>query len=361
MAGNSLGKLFRLSTFGESHGKAIGGVIDGCPSGLVLDMDAIQKELDRRKPGQSALTTPRKESDQVEFLSGIMDGTTLGTPIGFILRNEDKRSKDYSDLEKVYRPSHADYTYDQKFGIRDHRGGGRSSARETANWVVGGAIARQLLQHHGVRIRAYVSQIGSVSLSKNHSELNLEEVDHFLSRCPDAKSSALMEAEIEAARDAGDSLGGIISLVVEGLPTGWGEPVFEKLHAVLGQALFSINATKGVEFGSGFSAASIKGSEHNDAFVMEDGQVSTKTNHSGGVQGGLSNGMDLLARVAFKPTASIKKQQQTVNAQGESKTLEIQGRHDPCVVPRAVPIVEAMAALVLADFSLMARTNKLEA
>ncbi len=355
-----MGKLFRLSTFGESHGKAIGGIVDGCPSGLTLDLDAVQGELDRRKPGQSELTTPRKESDRVEFLSGIKDGVTLGTPIGFVLYNEDTRSKDYRSLEKIYRPSHADYTYDKKYGLRDHRGGGRASARETANWVVGGAIARQLLSHQGVRIQAFVSQIGSNVLSKPYAQLNLDQVDQFPTRCPDAEVSAKMQAEIEAARDAGDSLGGVVTLLVTGLPVGWGEPVFEKLHAILGQALFSINASKGVEFGSGFSAASMRGSEHNDAFVSHEGKVKTSSNHSGGVQGGLSNGADLLARVAFKPTASIKKQQQTVDDQGQSQTLQIDGRHDPCVVPRAVPIVEAMAALVLADFSLMARTNKLE-
>jgi chorismate synthase len=358
MAGNSLGILFKLTTFGESHGKAIGGIIDGCPAGLDLDMEAIQLDLDRRRPGQSDLTTQRKESDTVEFLSGIFEGKTTGTPIAFVIPNADQRSKDYGNLKDVYRPSHADYVYEAKYGIRDHRGGGRSSARETACRVAAGAIAKQLLAKEGILIKSYVSAIGQVDVKLPHAELDLNATENEV-RCPDQLSADAMRKAIEAARDEGETLGGIITGLAFNVPAGLGEPVFDKLHAELGKAMLGINAVKGFEIGSGFAAAKMKGSEHNDGFEIVDGKPSTKTNHSGGVQGGISNGMDIVFRVAFKPVASIGKKQKTINREGEETELEIKGRHDPCVVPRAVPIVEAMTALVLADFFLRNRTAHL--
>lgn len=354
MAGNSYGTLFKLTTFGESHGKGIGGIIDGCPAGLKLDLEAIQTDLDRRKPGQSAIVTQRKEPDEVQFFSGLFEGKTTGTPIAFLIPNLDQKSQDYSHIEDAYRPSHADYTYDQKYGFRDHRGGGRSSARETAARVVGGAIAKQLLKN--VSIQAYVSAVGNIKLGIPYQQLNLAKAEDNIVRCPDAATAGRMEAYIKEIRKQGDTVGGVVSCVIKNVPVGLGEPVFDKLHAELGKAMLSINAVKGFEYGSGFEGAAMKGSEHNDLF--ESGG-STKTNHSGGVQGGISNGMDIYFNVAFKPVATIIQSQETIDKDGNPATIMGKGRHDPCVVPRAVPIVEAMAALVLADFYLRNKTSKL--
>jgi chorismate synthase len=359
MAGNTIGSVFRFTSFGESHGKAIGGIIDGCPAGLAIDFDRIQHQLDRRKPGQSKITTRRKESDQVEFLSGIYDGKTTGSPIGFILPNEDQRSKDYSHLKSTFRPSHADYTYTEKYGHRDYRGGGRSSARETATRVVAGAIAQQLLEIQGVEIVAYVTQVGSIKVETPYQQLDLAKVDENPVRCPDPHIAEFMYNKIEAIRKSGDTIGGAISCVVRGVPSGLGEPVFDKLHAELGKAMLSINAVKGFEYGSGFAAIEMKGSEHNDSFTEKKGKIITSTNYSGGIQGGISNGADIYFRLAFKPVATLMQSQNTVNEKGENVILEGKGRHDPCVVPRAVPIVEAMTALVLADLTLRNKTAKL--
>lgn len=350
MAGNSFGKLFKLTTFGESHGVAIGGVIDGCPSGITIDLDAIQLEMDRRKPGQSDIVTQRKESDVVEFLSGIFEGQTTGTPIGFIIKNTDQKSKDYSHIKDVYRPSHADYTYDKKYGVRDYRGGGRSSARETACRVVAGAIAKQLLKD--VKISAYTSSVGDLFLDKPYQDLDFSKIESNTVRCPDESVSNQMIEKIRKIRKQGDTIGGTVTCVIQNLPVGLGEPVFDKLHAELGKAMLSINAVKGFEYGSGFCGAKMKGSEHNDQF-NEDG--STKTNLSGGIQGGISNGMDIYFRVAFKPVATIIQKQNTLDNKGDIVEMQGKGRHDPCVVPRAIPIVEAMAALVLADYTLLRR------
>ncbi len=358
MAGNTFGQIFRLTTFGESHGTAIGGIIDGCPAGLELDLEAVQFELDRRRPGQSDLSTPRKESDTVQWLSGIFEGRATGSPIAFAIYNSDQRSNDYDKLKDVYRPSHADYVYEAKYGLRDHRGGGRSSARETASRVAAGAIAKQFLAKAGIHIRAYVSAIAEVELIAPHEQLDFSLPENEL-RCPHPETAARMRSLIETARDSGDTLGGVVSLVATGVPPGLGEPVFDKLHADLGKAMLSINAVKGFETGSGFSAARMRGSEHNDAFQMRDGKPATSTNFSGGIQGGISNGMPLTCRVAFKPVASIKTAQNTVDRGGSDTKIEIGGRHDPCVVPRAVPIVEAMAALVLADHLLRNRTTRI--
>ncbi|WP_340063335.1 chorismate synthase [Ascidiimonas aurantiaca] len=354
MAGNSFGNLFKLTTFGESHGAAIGGIIDGCPAGLLLDMDAIQKELDRRKPGQSAIVTQRKESDTVRFLSGLFEGKTTGTPIGFVIYNEDQRSKDYSHIKDRYRPSHADFVYDKKYGFRDYRGGGRSSARETASRVVAGAIARQLLSD--IRINAYVSAVGDLSLTVPYQELDLDSTENNPVRCPDAATAAQMETLIRKVRKEGDTIGGVVSCVVRNVPVGLGEPVFDKLHAELGKAMLSINAVKGFEYGSGFYGATMRGSVHNDRYHADG---STQTNYSGGIQGGISNGMDIYFKVAFKPVATIIQAQPTINQKGEEVTMKGKGRHDPCVVPRAVPIVEAMTALVLADYYLLNQITKL--
>lgn len=348
MSGNSFGDFLRLSTFGESHGEVVGGVLDGLPGNIELDFDAIQKQLYRRKPGQSAISTGRKESDQVQFLSGLMGNKTTGAPVAFILKNEDARSKDYNSLKEVYRPGHADYTYQTKFGIRDHRGGGRSSARTTAPWVAAGAIAEQLLPN-GIQILAFVSSIGQHKLSSDFFPKDRQEVDATAVRIPDQNVSEKVEQSILQAKEEGDSLGGIITCIVRNMPVGWGEPQFDKLSAALGHAMLSINAVKGVEFGDGFAASQKKGSETNDEFAMDGKEVKTRTNHSGGLLGGISNGEDLVFRIAFKPTSTIKKEQQTVNQAGEEVTLSAEGRHDPCVVPRAVPIVESMTALVLAD------------
>ncbi|EZH75516.1 chorismate synthase [Aquimarina atlantica] len=353
MAGNTFGNLFKVTTFGESHGVAIGGVIDGCPAGVTLNLDAIQQELDRRKPGQSAIVTQRKEPDTVEFYSGIFEGITTGTPIGFAIKNANQKSKDYSHIKDSYRPSHADYTYDQKYGIRDYRGGGRSSARETASRVVAGAIAKQVLSD--IKFQAYVSGVGPIKLGKSHTELDLSLTESNIVRCPDPEMASEMEQYIKQIRKEGDTVGGIVSCAISGVPVGLGEPAFDKLHAELGKAMLSINAVKGFEYGSGFAGSELKGSEHNDLFNTDG---TTKTNLSGGIQGGISNGMDIYFNVAFKPVATIMQDQETIDKDGNIVTMQGKGRHDPCVVPRAVPIVEAMAALVLVDYWLMNRTIK---
>lgn len=354
MAGNSFGSAFKLTTFGESHGPGMGGVIDGCPAGITLDMEAIQRELDRRKPGQSAIVTQRKEADKVVFYSGVFEGTTTGTPIGFLIQNDNQKSRDYSHIKDTYRPSHADYTYDKKYGIRDYRGGGRSSARETVCRVVGGAIARQLMPE--MRFNAFVSQVGAITLDKTYQELDLSATESNPVRCPDPNLAAEMETHIRAVRKAGDTIGGVVSCVIQNIPAGLGEPVFDKLHARMGQAMLSINAVKGFEYGSGFDGVKLRGSEHNDGFNPDGG---TQTNHSGGVQGGITNGMDIYFRVAFKPVATLLQDYKTIDKEGNPVELKGKGRHDPCVVPRAVPIVEAMAALVMADFFLLNRLSKI--
>ena len=359
MPGNSFGKLFRITTFGESHGPAIGVIIDGCPAGLQVDKGFIQQQLDRRKPGQSKITTARKESDEVEILSGIFEGQTLGTPISLLIKNSDHRPQDYERMKDVYRPSHADFTYQEKYGIRDHRGGGRSSARETAARVASGAIAKLLLKESGIEITGYVSSVGNLFLKKEHAELNLDEVEKNIVRCPDKKMAEEMIELIEQTRKAGDTLGGTVSCVVKNCPVGLGEPVFDKLHADLAKAMMSINATKGFEYGSGFEGVKMKGSEHNDIFEKKGDKIVTKTNHSGGIQGGISNGMDICFRVAFKPVATIMQGQESVNRFGDKAVMKGKGRHDPCVLPRAVPIVEAMTALVLADHLLRSKVSKL--
>ncbi len=354
MAGNSFGKLFRLTTFGESHGKAIGGIIDGCPAGLEIDTEKIQEELNRRKPGQSAIVTQRKEPDTVEFLSGIFEGKSTGTPIGFVIQNANQKSKDYSHIKDTYRPSHADYTYDEKYGVRDYRGGGRSSARETASRVVAGALAKQLLK--GIEIHAFTASVGEIELKKSNSEIDFGLIESNPVRCPDKETAEKMESYIKEIRSEGDTVGGTVRCVIKNVPKGLGEPVFDKLHAELGKAMLSINAVKGFEYGSGFEGTKMKGSQHNDLF-NNDG--TTKTNLSGGIQGGISNGMEIYFNVAFKPVATIMQKQETINAQGESVEMQGKGRHDPCVVPRAVPIVEAMAALVIADFMLQNKSAKI--
>lgn len=360
MAGNTFGQLFRISTFGESHGAGLGVVIDGCPAGLSIDTDYIQHELARRRPGQSKIVTQRKEDDRVEILSGIFEGYSTGTPIGMVIYNADQRSKDYSHIADKYRPSHADFTFQAKYGRRDYRGGGRSSARETAARVAAGAVAKLLLRQVGVQITAYVSQVGPLLLETPYSELDFSQIEANPVRCPDPAMAERMEVLIREVRSAGDTIGGVVTAVASGMPAGWGEPVFDKLHADLAKAILSINACKGFEYGSGFAGVSLRGSEHNDAFYTdESGDVRTRTNHSGGVQGGISNGMDLYFRAAFKPVATIVPAQESVNEAGETVTVEGKGRHDPCVLPRAVPIVEAMTALVLADHYLRQRTAQL--
>ncbi len=357
---NNFGLRFKFTTFGESHGKAIGGIIDGCPAGLKLDLEQIQKELNRRKPGQSKLTTPRKEEDRVEFYSGIFEGKTTGTPIGFMIQNKDQRSKDYSGIKNIYRPSHADFTYDSKYGFRDYRGGGRSSARETAIRVVAGAIAKQILVIKGISIGAYVQQIGHVALEQDVAFKDIALSENSLVRCPVSNVSEKMEVAVQLAIEDKDSLGGVVAAKIIGLPAGLGEPVFDKFHAALGHAMLGINAVKGFEIGSGFAAVEMKGSTHNDAFEVLDEQVRTKTNHSGGVQGGLTNGEEVLFRVAFKPVATIGQVQQTISNEKDHVEMAAKGRHDPCVVPRAVPIVEAMAALVTVDMLLRNQTSRID-
>lgn len=354
MAGNTFGNLFKLTTFGESHGKAIGGVLDGCPAGLEFDFEAVQIDLNRRKPGQSAIVTQRKEPDTVEFYSGIFEGKTTGTPIGFAIHNTNQKSKDYSHIKDSYRPSHADYVYDQKYGFRDYRGGGRSSARETASRVVGGAIAKQFLK--GIDINAFVSQVGKLRLEKPYHELDFSLIESNPVRCPDAEMAQKMEAYIKTIKKEGDTVGGVITCVARNVPIGLGEPVFDKLHADLGKAMLSINAVKGFEYGSGFEGVRMKGSAHNDQFNTDG---TTKTNYSGGIQGGVSNGMDIYFNVAFKPVATVIQPYETIDKEGNKVMTQGKGRHDPCVVPRAVPIVEAMTALVLADFMLLGRGSKL--
>lgn len=345
MAGNSFGKLFTLTTFGESHGNALGGVIDGCPSGIELDLEAIQEDLNRRKPGQSSIVTQRKEPDTVKFHSGIFEGKTTGMPMGFVIENTNQKSHDYSHIKDSYRPSHADYVYDKKYGFRDYRGGGRSSARETACRVVAGAVAKQMLK--GIEIKAYVSGVGTLKLNKPYTELDLNQVESNIVRCPDADMAAKMETYIKEVRGKGDTVGGIVSCVIKNVPVGLGEPVFDKLHAELGKAMLSINAVKGFEYGSGFEGSTMYGSQHNDAFNTDG---TTKTNFSGGIQGGISNGMDIYFNVAFKPVATLIQKYETIDKAGNIVEMQGKGRHDPCVVPRAVPIVEAMAALVIADY-----------
>ncbi|RSK45929.1 chorismate synthase [Hymenobacter perfusus] len=356
---NTFGSLFRITTFGESHGPGIGVILDGCPAGLPITAEEIQAALDRRRPGQSDLTTPRSEADRVEIQSGIFRGETSGTPISLYIRNQDQHSHDYSHIEHAYRPSHADYTYDQKYGRRDFRGGGRSSARETAARVAAGAVAQKLLDQHGIRVNSYVSQVGAVAVPVGYEQLDLGLIDSNPVRCPHPETAERMADLIRQVRDRHDTVGGYVTGVVQGVPVGLGEPVFDKLHSELGRAMLGINAVKGFEYGSGFSGVLLFGSEHNDAFYTDEaGQVRTRTNHSGGIQGGISNGQDIYFRVAFKPVATILQSQQTINDQGEAISLAGRGRHDPCVLPRAVPIVDAMTALVLADMLLRARANR---
>lgn len=359
MAGNTFGTLFRLTTFGESHGVALGGIIDGCPAGLEIDIDFVKSELQRRKPGQSHITTQRKEEDEVKFLSGIFEGKTTGHPIGFTIENTNQKSNDYEHIKDAYRPSHADFTYQEKYGIRDYRGGGRSSARETACRIVGGAIAKLYLKHLNVSIQAYVSQVGHIKLEKKYQDLDLSKTEESIIRCPDAATAYKMVSYIEDIRKEGNTIGGIVSCVVTGTPVGLGEPVFDKLHADLGKAMLSINAVKGFEYGDGFNSINFKGSELNDAFTSIDGKVNTTTNHSGGIQGGISNGEDIYFNIAFKPVATIMQDQQSVDKDGNETVVKGKGRHDPCVLPRAVPIVESMAALVLVDALLRNKTSKL--
>jgi chorismate synthase len=360
MSANTFGKLFRLTTFGESHGTALGGIIDGCPAGLVIDIEFIQQELSRRRPGQSEMTTPRDESDTIEILSGVFEGRSTGTPIAFEVRNKDHHSFDYDNLRDAYRPSHADFTYDSKYGFRDYRGGGRSSARETLSRVAGGAVAKLLLQHSGIRVKAFVSSIGEISTDMEFSFDQLENIEDSPVRCPDRVASEKMIQHITRLKEEGDTTGGVITCIISGAPAGLGEPVFDKLQADLAKAAMSINTAKGFEYGEGFNAPQMRGSMHNDIFVAgSQGEILTKTNHSGGIQGGISNGADIVFRVAFKPIATIKQAQHTINNKGENIVLTAKGRHDVCVVPRAVPIVEAMAALVLADHLLRHRSSRL--
>ena len=351
---NKFGKIFTLTTFGESHGKAIGGIIDGCPANKDIDLSIVQFDLDRRKPGQSKIVTQRKESDKVEFLSGIFEGKTTGTPIGFIIVNKDQKSKDYDHIKNIFRPSHADFVYQKKYGIRDYRGGGRSSARETACRVVAGSIAKQIL--NDISFKAFVSRVGDVSISSDFSKVNFENIEKNPVRCPDLKKAEEMENLIKSVRKEGDTIGGVVSCIIKNVPVGIGEPVFDKLHAELGKAMLSINAVKGFEYGSGFAGVKMKGSEHNDQYEADE---STKTNYSGGIQGGISNGMDIYFNVAFKPVATIMKDQKTIDSRGKETSISGKGRHDPCVVPRAVPIVEAMASLVILDMILINNSKKL--
>lgn len=359
MAGNTFGHILQLTTFGESHGPAIGGILTGLPAGLIIDLEFIQNELARRKPGQSIITTERKEEDEVHILSGIFEEKSTGTPIGFYINNKDHKSGDYEELKNILRPSHADYTYKEKYGNRDHRGSGRASARETACRVVGGALAKQFIAAQHIKIYAYVSQVGNIKLEKKYQELDLEKTEESMVRCPDKETSDKMIDLIQLAKNEGDSLGGIITCVIKNVPVGLGEPVFNKLHADLGHAMLGINAVKGFEYGMGFEEVTKKGSEVNDEFYEQEGKIFTRSNYSGGIQGGISNGMDIYFRIAFKPISTIKKTQRTLSTDKDSILFEAEGRHDPCVLPRAVPIVEAMAALVIADHILLNRSSKL--
>lgn len=356
---NTFGNIFTLTSFGESHGAAIGGVVDGFPAGVDIDVDFIQNELRRRRPGQSHITTSRNEPDAVEFLSGIFDGKSTGCPIGFIVRNTNQHSADYDNMRDVFRPSHADYTYTAKYGIRDHRGGGRSSARITISRCVAGALAKLALKKVGVSVCAYTSQVGNIKLEADYHKYDLTKVEDNIVRCPDAEKAKAMENLISEVKEQGDTIGGTITAVIKGCPAGVGEPEFDKLHAALGYAMLGINAAKGIEFGMGFDGISHLGSEMNDVFVNENGRVTTKTNNSGGIQGGISNGNDIYFRVAFKPVATLLKSQETIDKNGESTILDAKGRHDPCVLPRAVPVVEAMAAMVILDHILLSKTTKM--
>ena len=356
--GNSYGKIFRITTFGESHGPAIGVIIDGCPAGLEIDEVFIQSELTRRRPGQSRITTQRKEDDTLKILSGVFEGVSTGMPIAMTIENQDQRSKDYSHISQSFRPSHADFTYESKYGVRDYRGGGRSSARETAARVAAGAIAKLLLRQHGITIQAYVSAVGEIK-APHFSELDLSRTEENIVRCPDSTTAEKMIALIDQVRLERDTIGGIVTCVIDNVPVGLGEPVFDKLHAELGKAMLGINAVKGFEYGSGFAGISMRGSQHNDAFFKDGDRIRTKTNHSGGIQGGISNGEPIYFNVAFKPVATIMQDQESVDTDGNPVTVSGKGRHDPCVVPRAVPIVESMAALVIADFLLQAKTASL--
>ena len=356
---NTFGKIFTLTSFGESHGPGIGGVIDGFPAGISIDLVFIQQELNRRRPGQSKITTDRKEADQVEFLSGIFEGKSTGCPIAFLVRNTNQHSDDYENLRGLFRPSHADFTYTQKYGIRDHRGGGRSSARETISRCVGGALAKLALKQLGISIQAYTSQVGSIALENDYKRYDLNLIETNAVRCPDPQKAREMEEYIASVKAAGDTIGGIITCVVKGCPVGLGEPSFGKLHAALGHAMLTINAVKGFEYGEGFAGVTQRGSEQNDLFFNDEGCINTRTNHSGGIQGGISNGQDIYFRVVFKPVATLLKEQSTVNEQGEDTTVKTRGRHDPCVLPRAVPIVEAMTAMTLLDYYLMNKCTRL--
>ena len=356
---NTFGHIFTLTTFGESHGEAVGGVIDGIPAGIDIDMEFIQSELNRRRPGQSAITTSRQEADRVELLSGVFEGKSTGCPIGFIVRNTNQHSNDYENMRNLFRPSHADYTYFEKYGIRDHRGGGRSSARITISRCVGGALAKLVLRQKGISIQAYTSQVGDIALDKDYSRYDLSLTETNAVRCPDQQKAAEMEALIAKVKAEGDTIGGIITCVIKGCPTGLGEPEFDKLHASLGQAMLSINAVKGFEYGDGFNSATMRGSQVNDVFVPSTGDqqpITTTTNHSGGIQGGISNGQDIYFRVAFKPVATILTEQQTVDKEGNATTFTAHGRHDPCVLPRAVPVVESMAAMTILDYILLSNS-----
>jgi len=360
MAGNSIGVLFRVTTFGESHGEAIGVVIDGCPAGLQIDLEFIQRQMDKRRPGQSALTTQRKENDQPQIISGVFEDHTTGAPLAALFRNQDRRSKDYDALVDKYRPSHADFTYEAKYGRRDHRGGGRSSARETVARVFAGAVAQLFLRQHGIKVKAFVSQVGSVKLTKPHHQLDLQTTWDNPVHCPDSATAESMKKLIEEVRSQGDTIGGVVTGLIQGCPAGLGEPVFDRLHADLAKSMLSINAAKAFEYGSGFAGVEMRGSEHNDPFVKDGQKILTSKNDSGGIQGGISNGMEIYFKVAFKPVATIMKKQKTVDRQGRPTEIEGRGRHDPCVVPRAVAIVEAMAALTIADHFLRQRSIRFE-
>ena len=358
MTRNTFGNLFTLTTFGESHGEAVGGVIDGMPAGIDIDLDFIQQELNRRRPGQSSITTSRQEADKVELLSGVFEGKSTGCPIGFIVRNTNHHSQDYENLRYLFRPSHADYTYEKKYGVRDHRGGGRSSARITISRCVGGAFAKLVLRQLGISVQAYTSQVGPNALERDYRLYDLSKTESNAVRCPDAEKAEEMEALITQLKQEGDTIGGVITCIIKGCPVGLGEPEFGKLHAALGSAMLSINAVKGFEYGEGFEGVSARGSEQNDVFQNIDGQITTKTNHSGGIQGGISNGQDIYFRVAFKPVATILMNQETIDKEGNPTKLQVKGRHDPCVLPRAVPIVEAMAAMTILDYYLLKNSVK---
>ena len=353
MTRNTFGNLFTLTTFGESHGEAVGGVIDGMPAGIDIDLEFIQQELNRRRPGQSSITTSRQEADKVELLSGVFEGKSTGCPIGFIVRNTNQHSQDYENLRCLFRPSHADFTYEQKYGVRDHRGGGRSSARITISRCVGGALAKLVLKQLGISVQAYTSQVGLIALERDYRLYDLSQTENNVVRCPDAEKAKEMEALITQMKQEGDTIGGVITCVIKGCPAGLGEPEFGKLHAALGSAMLSINAAKGFEYGEGFEGVTARGSEQNDVFQTIGGQITIKTNHSGGIQGGISNGQDIYFRVAFKPVATILKAQETVDKEGNTTIFQVKGRHDPCVLPRAVPIVEAMAAMTILDYYLL--------